>query len=611
MANGPCAMSEVAVQEGFLAAPPLIAQQILDLSIKHPNWLRDLFEMEEWPRGNGTVMEQLIFRGAMPQIERGFDKWKKLANNSGCAPCSGPDCSYNWTAFGGNGFERKRTELMTRDFRSPSYCIKEIQTTAHFKEVFAKIVENLYAQVDFFKELNIGQNVLTGLAKKYVVDSGGAKPNTQNPYSYRALGTARLSTLNIEMLEFFYEYMRRIPDCVPYDVVNGAPIFSITASHQLLGRLYKDDPQLRQDVRFSGMANDMLSKYNFMSTIRGMFIAAPILYPRRFSWITDHWEEVLPFINGIQMEVGAFTGFNPAYEAATHEEVILNGKFPFKIFYMPTETTLGQNSSFGPEFAFMNSWEWINPLTMEDPFRRVGYFGSGATIGVSQQFSDGIFGILVERPKVTLMATWLPEAACPPTPSACTNVVPAVTCPCPQVVSVVYNPVTSNYLVQLATPTTATNGTKVQFGLDTGGYITATVVAVSTDKYYMTVTFDTTLTMTDCDHFTTIFCDNTLGCSADVLSYYVDTGDNTRLYLTLGNGIKADTAAQVVTLYYGNGTSQSATIVDVNMQTDVWHVDIGATAFSDTVGGVISICVPSTTDSTCPACGGPTATQCS
>ena len=139
----------------------------------------------------------------------------------------------------------------------------------------------------------------------------------------------------------------------------------------------------------------------------------------------------------------------------------------------------------------------------------------------------------------------------------------------------------------------------------------STVVAISTDKYYMTVTFDTTLTMTDCDHFTTIFCDNTLGCSADVLSYYVDTGDNTRLYLTLGNGIKADTAAQVVTLYYGNGTSQSATIVDVNMQTDVWHVDIGATAFSDTVGGVISICVPSTTDSTCPACGGPTATQCS
>ena len=395
-----CNLSQAEVTEAFLAAPPAIAKQIFNLSIKQPRWIRDLWEMEEFPRGQGTTMQQLILRGQMPAIERGFQTWKKLNNNTGCNPCEGPDCSYNIKQMGGTGIERKVMELMSKDFRSPSYCIKEIQTTAHYEQVFAQVVLNLYAQIDFEKEMNIGFNFLTSLAKKYVVDSGGPKPNKENPYAYRPLGTKRISALNIDLLEFFYEYMRRIPDAVPYDVVNGSPIFALEASAQTIQRLYRDDPQLRQDVRFSGLANDLVSKYNFMSTIRGMFIPAPILYPRRFKYDAGvgDWIEILPFVNDIPMEVGAFTGFNPDYEdpsIATHEEVLIHGKFPFKVFYMPTETTLGQNTSFGPEFSFMNNWSWINPLTVEDPARREGFFFTSATIGLARSF-----------PKVSSVFLW-------------------------------------------------------------------------------------------------------------------------------------------------------------------------------------------------------------
>ena len=607
-----CTLTESQVQEAFLAAPPLISQQILDLTIKHPNWLRDLFETEEWPRGNGTLMEQLVFRGALPQIERGFDQWKKLSNNTGCSPCAGPDPSYNWTTFGGHSFERRITELMRREFKSPSYSVSEIQTTAHFKEVFAKIVENLYAQVDFFKEMNIALNFLTSLAKKFVVDSGGAKPNTQNPYVYRNIGSARLSTLGITMLEFFYEQMRRIPDCVPYDVINGSPIFSLTCSHQLLAHLYRDDQNLRQDVRFSGAANDLLTKYNFMSTIRGMFIAAPVLYPRRFNIVGGEPLEVLPFINGIPAEVGSYTGLNPAYEAATHEEVILNGKHPFKIFYMPTEQTLGANTSFGPESSLFNTWNWINPLTIQDPFRRVGYFANSAAIGLSQQFSDGIFAVLVERPRVTSMAVFLPEPTCPPEPVDCDNEVPGVGCPCPLILGWQANPITAgNFFISLATAIEAVADDEIQFGVDTGGYITGTVVDLSSDGKTVEVTFPEGTDLGICDHFTTVFCDNTLGCSASVLKYDRNCTDNTRIDLFLSNPIKADTAADVVTLYYGDGSSASATVVLADMQSNKWIVDLGSTVFCDNVGGVISVCVPQSTDATCPACGGAGLVSCS
>ena len=603
-------MQGVEVQEAFLKAPPLISQQILDLTIKHPSWLRDLYEVEEWPRGNGTVMEQLVFRGALPEIERGFDKWKRLGGNTGCDVGCSPDCGYNWTQFGGHGFDRKVTELMRREFRSPSYCIAEIQTTAHFTEVFAKIVEQLYAQVDFQKEVNIGQNFLTGLAKKFVIDSGGAKVNSANPYVYRPIGTARLSTLNITMLEFFYEQMRRLPDCVPYDVINGAPVFSLIASHQLLSRLYRDDPNLRQDVRFSGMSNDLLLKYNFMSTIRGMFISAPILYPRRFNvnLVSGAWEEVLPFVNGVPAEVGAYTGFNPAYESATHEEVILHGKFPFKVFQFPTETTLGGNSSFGPEYSWFNSWQWINPQTQQDPFRRVGYFATSASIGLSQQFSDGIFGVLVERPQQRSMATFLPEPECPPDAVVCSNEVPRVGCPCPQIMTVSANPITAGrYFFTFAVPISATLESSIQLGLDTGGYITGTLKALSSDGFNADIAISGMCP--SCVHFTSIYCDSTLGCRSTALSVNsCMVGSTPALHVVLKNPIKAG-AGQAVTAIFCDGTTAVFTISAVDSCSNTYTGTLDSTCKDLT--NIVTLCVPPSTDATCPSCTAtPTLTYC-
>lgn len=614
------------VNEAFLAAPPLIAQQILDLTIKHPIWLRDLYQVEEWPRGAGTILEQLVFRGLMPQIERGFNNWKKIANISGCSPCEGPDCSYNWTPFGGHAFERKITQLMERDFRSPSYCVAEIQTTAHFREVFAKVVENLYRQIDFFKEMNIGQNFLTGLAKKFVVDSSGARCNTNNPYVYRPVGDVTLSALNIEMLEFFYESMRRMPDVVPYDVIDGAPIYSLLASHQLLARLYRDDTNLRQDVRFSGLANDMLMKYNFMSTIRGMFIAAPILYPRRFNVVGGVLEEVLPFVNGVPGEVGTYSYLNPAYEAATHEEVIIHGRYPFKIFTLPTETSLGENTSFGPEVSFMNSWMWANPQTECDPARRVGFFYTNAKIGLSQQFSEGIFGIAVQRPSTSLMAMYTPVPICPPTIPDCDNTVPDVTCPCPAVLSIQANPFNAdNYTIFFATAITGEADDAISLQLDNGACITGTIVQVSLDGKAAEINFEYYDGLADgvCTHIVSVCCASIAGCSARVISASDCRSSVLGLVnLTLSNAIKADAINDVITAYFGDCSVQNLTVVAIDPETLTWTVQYAA-GFGPTDdptgegedatvlnadmicdrGGISRVCVPTATDASCPACG--------
>jgi len=614
-----CILTQQQVTEAFLAAPPALARQVYNQTVKIPRWVSELWELEAFPLGQGTSMQQLILRGQMPAIERGFQGWKKLNNNAGCNPCEGPDCSYNIKQMGGTGIERLAFELMSRDFQSPTYCIKEIQTTAHYEQIFSQVVRNLYTQIAFEKEMNIGFNFLTSLAKKFVIDSNGAQPNPENPYFYRPGGSATLSGLNIEMLEAFYEYMRLQPDAVPYDNINGAPIFALECSPQLLSRLYRDDPQLRQDVRFSGLANDLVTKYNFMSTIRGMFIAAPILYPRRFKddGSGTGWIEVLPFINGVPLEVGSFTDVNPDYvnpSVATHEEVLIHGKYPFKVYYLPTETTLGQNTSFGPEYSFMNAWSWINPLTPTDPARREGFFFTSATIGLAPQFSRAIYGILVKRPAAGLMFSINPQPVCPVTPAACSNTVPAVGCPCPLVLNAFTSPVSGNVTLELAVPLNPvpSESDTINFGIDTGGYLVATVVDANEDGSAVEVTFPNGTDLGVCDHFTSIFCDNTMGCSATVQSQC--TQGTTSLKVVLSNAIKAIDNNDDVVITYRDGTTETVQLSgNANLSTLEWILDGFDNAFTPgtcAVPTIVSVCVPPTTDASCPECGGPTFEQC-
>lgn len=597
------AMSPEQVTEAFLKAPPLLSQKILDLTVQHPKWMRDVLEVSEWPLGAGTQMEQIIFRGTMPQIERGFSKWRSLNNNTGCGnECTGPNCAYNWSTMGGSAMERKVITLMDRDFRSPSYCVKEIQTTLQFQEVFAQTVINLHKQVDFFKEINVNFNLLTGLAKKYVWDSEGPKPNPADPYSYRNIGTAKLSKLTMRGLEFFYEYMVKMSDCVPFDVVDGAPLFALVSSRQLLSDLYREDPLIRQDIRFSGAANDLLSKYNFMSTIRGMFLPATILWPRRFNIVDGEPVEVLPTVNGIPAEIGTYTDMNPDYELATHEEVLIHGRSPVKLYTMSTVPTLGQNTSFGPEAgSYFNQWLWINPPTETDPARRVGYFMTSATLGISPQHSGGMFGFLVERPSIKTAAAFYPEPDdYTPSTTVITNKVPATSCPCPSILSVTASPVRANtYTAQFAAAVSAVEGEAIQLGLASGGYVTGTVTAVDASGIFVEFSLPAGTPISACTQFTTVYCDSTLGCKSEVLA--ATACSETGYTLVLKNPIKAATTGQVITGYCGDGSSFDLTLAsDADLVQNIWTVTTGGGSCG--CGAVVMVCVPPATDPTCAAC---------
>lgn len=169
----------------------------------------------------------------------------------------------------------------------------------------------------------------------------------------------------------------------------------------------------------------------------------------------------------------------------------------------------------------------------------------------------------------------------------------------------------NTYTISLTVPTTAVPSDTILFGLDNGGYLTGTVVQVSTDGLIVSVTFPAGTDLGICDHFTTVYCENLLVCSSAVVSYAPNASDNTRIDLVLSSPIRAASVGQGVTVTYGNGDQVSATIVTANPATNQWTVDLGSTVFTDQVGGVLSICVPTSTDASCPGCGtGLTYTAC-
>jgi hypothetical protein len=73
-----CLLSLDEVRGAFFAAPPALAKEIKDYTIRTPSFIGDAAKIIPWETGQGTAMIQLEFRGEMPPIETSFDKWAKL-----------------------------------------------------------------------------------------------------------------------------------------------------------------------------------------------------------------------------------------------------------------------------------------------------------------------------------------------------------------------------------------------------------------------------------------------------------------------------------------------------------------------------------------------------
>jgi len=595
----------------LLGAPPLISQEIKERQVAVPNFMRDMYSVEPFPLGHGTSMQELLLRPKLPAIERDFSKYRKLGDTSGCNPCAPPDCTRNWSPIGGFGMERKVFELMDRSFRSDNYCVKQIQTTSDFEKIIEFSVNTLFRQIDFHKEVNIGQTALKLLAKKFVVDSESPKANQVNPYAFPNSGTTVLSTLNIRIFEVFYQYLRMAlgtGDIIPAAMANGAPMFFSIMHPDDLSMLYRTDPNLRADLRGSDLAENLL-KYNFMSTIRDMFLPVANLYASRYNRVGGEMVEVSPWLNDVPLEHGSYTSFNPEYVEAEYGSILLMGMQPFKIYTMPTATTVGGGTQFGAESTFFDEFKWFADRNNEDPTGRTGFFFTEATFGISQGYSQAIFEIVYRRlPNWTVWS----GAPAPETVNADPTITNAIEdqvgCPCPLVESYVVNPLTEDtYFLSLHAPFDSSAGsiTELTLTLANGSTTVATVEGVNADDTVYEVSYAGTVPEA-CD-IIGVSCTELLNCYSRVNQCLYDLSAEGYL-LRLQQPIFGE-AASVLTVIYASGALGTGTVATID------NVALELT-FSAVTGGavgekIVGVCVPTLVEASCPGCEeGPEVTPC-
>lgn len=608
--------------QAFLANAPLIAKTIQNMELQAPNWYRDLLKPEPWPDDAGLSLQELQYNGELPQATEGFGDWELLDDPSGCGAICTPNCGYNFYPLEGNAFTSKTFRIMRKDFRTPSFCVTSISSTRDFQQVFSAMIQGFYNQIAFHKEVNVGQNYMSQITLKYMVDSGGFKPNSGDPFSYLPLGSTVLSAPTIDALEFFYQQIRMLPDIQPFGYSNNMPLYAAVASPELLTSIYRDDPKIRTDLRYAAAGsesygNDLILRYNLNYTIRDMFLPISYLTPRRFYWSESNsaWVRVLPWVKGVKGTVGTFTSINPQYmdpSYATHEEMIIHGMNPFGIYTRQDPTTLGEGSNFGPQpgNGFWDNFQWSNPETSDDPGRLNGFYWTRAQIALMARGTS--FAIMWPRKPLSSMTRFYnTNLVCPPEATTCTNELAAPGCPEATISAFTPNLITAgNFFVTFTVPVDAVADDVLLLESTSGGFASATVVAVSSDG----LTFEVTITgdVSSCPRYFRLWNILDMACSSQVETYTPVASDATQLNLVLKVPIRAYLNTNAVILKYGDGSTQTATVVaaGVDITTNTWRVDIGATAFVDNVNGIVEICVPTTTVASCPGCTGPTEAQC-
>lgn len=605
----------------LLASGHTISDTIEVLETKYPSLYTALVELKP-VQPNETEIVEYVYGHDLPPVTRDFKSWAPLTATTGCNPCEGNECAYNWNHMGGTGMSAYKTQMMFKDFKTDKFCIDKLQTYDQVEDMIAQTVQNLRLWLDFERDVNLIQTAFVNSAKKVVHTVAGPRVNTANPYEYVNFGANRLKYLSVDVLRYHYEILKA-QHAKPIAIQGTNKLFGLMCSQEVLDGLY-EDPKTREDLRWAGVSGQFLETYGFQYSIKGMFLPITHEYPRRFKKVATGIVEVAPTISVPSGLAGTEAMPNPDYldpDIAVYEEVMLLPQSAITIFYTSNKTTLGSGTEFGKQPSFFDQLEFINIKTDCDPDQKMGWFKSGAKAGVSAKNAKSLTALLVERKSLKSLGGFFDQSCVAvPAPSApCTDGI-VDTCPCALFAGdgkpVADLVALGEYFFYVTRPVAGTVGSIVNIALKNGGSVAATLTGISADGYTIKVSFPVGFEVSKC--MFAGLCDAVLGCTSIVnsTSACLVTAGNFNLFLK--NGVKAVTAGDVIEGIKADGTSVSLTVVSADLVNNIWTVNYTAgnspAGFPESdvcaEGGFTAVCVPASTDATCNGCAGITVTPC-
>jgi len=369
---------------------------------EHPQVFRDRIAREQYPLFSGLAQKSNIWHpGLGPQA--GIDDWQTIQlSQTG----NGGDGGYNACVINpqtyGFSIESKEYTGKSNEWRSPVVCVKDSMYTDDAKqqvgyifsmgtmitsqawEVFSREMYLMFAKESNNLYVLSEGNPLEGNAR-FTYDPFETYTRTTSFGATEKFTVLKLaagievSTLNMSYLDHYQMWLAGECPGAALSNTGGFPTFGLMLHLHDFEKMFRDDPQHREDMRYSNPEKLFANYDQTFRVFRGWGVIHDNRQMRFKYWkLGDDgklwFRRVLPMREGRTITIGRLPEFNPEYLEAEIALAVIFLNDVYRIRIPPKVDSLGAGTSFGPAPGFNGEWQWINYPSDSNPLREIGYF---------------------------------------------------------------------------------------------------------------------------------------------------------------------------------------------------------------------------------------------
>lgn len=409
----------------LLDLPQQFEKMIQSSVTAHPRWWHDRIPRGAYQLFNGTVQETRIFRGGLLKYA-GLSGWSDIdpvpsATNNPCGTGDYETTKYGWEALQWSGKKAY--------WGSDPICLDSLKFSVRVQEQLAWIIEagaeqGIQMQEVWNREFFIYQSVLFGRSflmthtfngpdsPKYVYDpfvkfgdtaGDGVADKTVVSKPFIVFdASVDLEPLNFDVLDQVRASLQiRCPQAA-VSRGGGEPIFALAVSHDDVERYIRGNEEERK-YWIEANPQALISHYGFapntfrrwsitndgnqmrfkLKTYISQYTAATALkygnvgaklFKDKPVWIAEVVDPLIESTTRVGVGGSPIPEDNPEYYKA---EIAIAPIFMNQVFtnqFVPSVTTLGSGTHFGPVTGLNGKWGWVNIRDSQNPEGNVGKF---------------------------------------------------------------------------------------------------------------------------------------------------------------------------------------------------------------------------------------------
>lgn len=368
-------------------------------------WQSGLVEKEFYPEGTG--FEQTV--DTVNNVEPGeTSAWQAIdsvdGQESGQGACAVSRTDVEW------GFNQRTYGLEMNGYQGPVICKDEIPF-AHIPESFLPSYINRLAQFTKRAYSFRLQEHFISLSTKYFAGDGNFYDGTTlAPTDANATGltTQPTSAITPDILEEIAVYLNdkgvygQTSELENPFVLFGSqgPMYSLYASAQAIAKLFRADPDRREDLRFSDMgdgASARLMKALGATSSFGNFTMLPNMLPPRYTWNGTNLVRVSAFTTTAATGKGVQSTLSAAWQAAPYEAILVPNPL-----VMRCQVVQPKNAGVDlPPANYMGDWQFVRGAykwaDCTDPTEKYGRHYAEFRHAIKPVFPDYGVTIFVKR----------------------------------------------------------------------------------------------------------------------------------------------------------------------------------------------------------------------